>query len=177
MNRKRRINLVVPLLSRTILNERIGAGVSFENTNIYSMKKSTYLTAALCALLLFGFLGLQSCAKKKARQNIEGVWTFVSSTVNGEENPITYSGTYEFKECSGSDNRKGNCEMIQDLTLEYQGTTETVNNTLPYKIYKGQKGLELLLDDSAFRLSLSETELTLTSFESEEIVVINFVKQ
>lgn len=141
------------------------------------MKKSNYLRVAFTALLLLGFVAFQSCAKKKARKNIEGTWTFVSSTVNGEENPISYSGTYEFKSCSGSDNRKGRCEMVQNLTSEYQGVTETVNNTLLYKIYKGQKGMEILLDDSAFKLELSETEMSLVSFESEEVVVINFSKQ
>lgn len=132
------------------------------------------------SLLLFvGVIGLQACAKKKARRNIEGIWTFVNSTVDGQPNPISISGTYEFKACSGSDNRKGGCDMVQDLTLEYQGAIDYENSTLKYKIYKGQKGLEMLLDDSAFMMSLSETDLSLTVLDNGngETLTMNFIKQ
>lgn len=143
------------------------------------MKKSKLLKVAMSLVLIVGLVGFQSCAKKKARQNIEGTWTYVSSTIDGEANPITISGTYEFKACSGSDNRKGGCDMIQDLTLEYQGSTDYANATLKYKIYKGQKGMEMLLDDAAFMMSLSETNLSLTILDNGngETLTMNFVKQ
>lgn len=143
------------------------------------MKKSNFLKVTISLLLIVGLVLFQSCAKKKARKNIEGTWTYVSSTIDGEPGPITISGTYEFKACSGSDNRKGGCDMIQDLTLEYQGNIEYANATLKYKIYKGQKGIEMLLDDAQYMVSLSETDLSLTMLDNGngETVTMNFVKQ
>ncbi len=133
------------------------------------MKKIS-IFSAIMAVLLFGTVALTStsCQKNKTRKEIAGSWTLTEVTIDGNPYPGTVSGTIEFGSCSASENRKGECTAVQNITLTYNGSTQTQNATLLYRILK--KGKEMQYDESVVEIELDDSSLTMTFNEDGEII-------
>lgn len=140
------------------------------------MRKKSIINAGFLCLLLGAFaIAVTSCKKQQVRKKLAGTWNITEVTIDGTPYPGTVSGTITFETCSGSENRKGACNAIQEITLTQSGISQTETANIPYRILK--KGERIFYDDSEIAIHVDDDNLTMTFNESSETIVWKLTKQ
>ena len=129
----------------------------------------------LAALLLCTSL-LSSCDKEKhrVRKEIDGSWSITDVRLNGSTPYDAVSGSYTFGECSRKGNRTAGCSAVLNVTLGLNGSTQTEESTVAYRVL--DRGDRILLDDTEFSVELDGDDLTLTNSDNGEVLVIEFTR-
>jgi hypothetical protein len=133
------------------------------------MRKTSIFSAVLMtAMLALVAISSTSCKKYQTRKNISGVWNITEVTIDGTPYAGEVSGTINFEACSGSENRKGSCNAIQDITLTQNGVSQSETENIPYRVLK--KGEKLFYGDSEVTIELEDNTLTMLFNEGGESV-------